>query len=79
MFLFNLRVNEDVIYKDQYKFIQVFTEDIVHHTHKIHGCIGKTKWNCYKLVVVVSRSKGYFMNIFIVDPYLKVFEPHVYL
>ena len=77
MFLFILGINKDVIYKYQDKPIQIPTEYVFHHTHKVCGCIGQTKWHQYKLVAAIPHTKGHFINVLIVDMYLIVSRSQV--
>ena len=70
--LFTLRVKQDLLYKYQNKFIKIYIEYIVHHTHKFCICIGQPKQHYYKLVVVVPCTKGSLENILVANPYLMV-------
>ena len=72
MFLFILRINQYVVYKDQDKLIQIPTEYDVHHTHEVRESIGQPKQHQYKLVVPVPCTKGSFVNILIMNLYLMV-------
>ena len=57
--------------------MQIFTEYVVHHTHKFCRCIGQPEWHYYKLIVPLPHTKSGLGNIFVSDPYLMVPESHV--
>jgi hypothetical protein len=57
------RIDQDIIDKNHYEFIEFRHEDRVHKIHEICRCIGKTKGHNQIFIESISGGESYFWNI----------------
>ena len=72
-----LRINKNFIKENKNKHFQIPAEDTIHKAHKCSWCICETKWYHYKLIMPIPCSKGFLMNVFIIDSHPMVTRPQV--
>ena len=64
------RVDQDVINKHNYKFIQEGLKYLIHHSHKCRWGICQSKWHHQKFKVAILGSKSSFW--YILTPYFQL-------
>ena len=57
----------------------MLVKDVIQQTHKCGKGIGQAKQNYYKFIIPISGPKGYFVNIFFLNPQLVVTIPQIHL
>ena len=57
------RIYQDVVKENQDEFVQVLTEEIVHHVHELGRGIGNTEWHDLKFIELPPCLKCCFVNV----------------
>ncbi|KAK4706538.1 hypothetical protein R3W88_033905 [Solanum pinnatisectum] len=79
MFFLILRVNEDIINKDNNEQVQILREHFVHQIHESCKSIGLSKRHNYKFIMTILGSEGYLWDVTISDSELMIIISEVYL
>ncbi|BAU01026.1 hypothetical protein VIGAN_11017800 [Vigna angularis var. angularis] len=67
-----LRVDENIIYKNDHKLVQVWPKDAVHIIHEHRRSVCYSKWHHYILVVSITRPKSSFLDVVLLHPDLVI-------
>jgi hypothetical protein len=72
-------INQNVINKDHYEFVEFLYEYRVHEIHEVCWCIDKTKRHDQIFIESISGGNGYFWNVTRPDLDLMISEAEVNL
>jgi hypothetical protein len=67
MIIPSLRIDKNVINKDNHKDIKLLHEDTIHQVHEIRRCIGEAKGHDGVLIETISSRESRFWNIFLTN------------
>ncbi|GKA96618.1 hypothetical protein Tco_0818713 [Tanacetum coccineum] len=71
-----LRIDQNIVNKDNYKFIQIRFAHSVHEVHKHNSrCVGQTKRHDLEFVMSISSSKGSLRDVFFSNLQLVITRP----
>jgi hypothetical protein len=74
LFFLTLRKDQDVIYEDHNKLVQLFHENRVHEVHEVSGSVGQTKRFHKIFINTISSGESSLRDIFFTDLDLMIAE-----
>jgi hypothetical protein len=67
MLFLTFRKDQDVIYEDHNKLVELFHENRVHQVHEVSGGVGQTKRHHQILIKTISGGESSLWDIFFMD------------